>query len=133
MTDYLAQIATAKTRHQAATLLRAWGCSIAAGLPMSTAADRIETIDKCELHAQTLERDYSLDGDSPCSDADHPWRAWLRAWGYAQGEIAQVVGLAGVDELRCAVDWANWQDEHEHDGLTAEQILARYRAARDGQ
>lgn len=82
MTDYLAQIATAQTRHQAATLLRAWGCYIAAGLPMSQAADRLATIDKCELHAQTLERDYSHDGDAPVAEIEHPWREWLRSWGY---------------------------------------------------
>ena len=41
--------------------------------------------------------------------------------------------LAGVNELRDAVQWANSTPEIEHDHLTAEEVLARFRAARDGR
>lgn len=39
--------------------------------------------------------------------------------------------LAGVDLLRAAVRWANGQPESEHDGMTAEQIIARFVKVRD--
>ena len=35
--------------------------------------------------------------------------------------------LAGIRELREAVEWANSIPEFEHDNMTAEQILARFR------
>lgn len=37
--------------------------------------------------------------------------------------------LAGVNELRNAVRWANAQREDSHDWDTAEQVLKRYRKA----
>ena len=39
--------------------------------------------------------------------------------------------LAGVNELRAAVAWANATPEYEHDNLTAEQLLARFRKEHD--
>lgn len=39
--------------------------------------------------------------------------------------------LAGVNELRDAVEWANSIHEFKHDNMTAEQILARFRRERD--
>lgn len=39
--------------------------------------------------------------------------------------------IEGVNELRAAVRWANTRPETEHDNMTAEQILARYRLVRD--
>jgi hypothetical protein len=39
--------------------------------------------------------------------------------------------LAGVNELRDAVKWANATPEHKHDNLNAEQLLARFRKQRD--
>ena len=40
-------------------------------------------------------------------------------------------GLAGVNELRELVDWANATREDEHDWMTAEELLARFRKERD--
>ncbi len=38
--------------------------------------------------------------------------------------------LEGVEELRDAVAWANYQSENEHEWQTAEQVLERFRKAK---
>lgn len=42
-----------------------------------------------------------------------------------------MAALHGVLELRAAVRWANGQPESEHENMTAEEILARFRKEQD--
>lgn len=39
--------------------------------------------------------------------------------------------LAGIEELRAAVRWADATAESRFEGMTAEQVLAEYRRVRD--
>lgn len=41
--------------------------------------------------------------------------------------------LAGIEELRRLVNWADNQPESEHEDMTAEEILVRFRTLRDSE
>lgn len=55
------------------------------------------------------------------------FRKYLALIGMSEREI--VAPLAGIDELRKVVKWANGQPESDHDFRTPEDVIAAYRRA----
>jgi hypothetical protein len=53
------------------------------------------------------------------------FQAYLTARKISPG--APMAPLAGIEELRKVVAWANGQPESEHDYMTPEELIARYR------
>lgn len=84
--DYLEQIRNARNRFEAATLVRANAAYLAARLYGYSDSDRLSIVESAERLAETLERDYSLDGDTPCPESQHPWKQWLVEAGYVEPE-----------------------------------------------
>jgi len=72
---YRDRIKKAKNRFQAADLIRAHTCRVAATCTLNTANQRIVIIEDGEQQAKLLERD--LD-----EGVNHPWKQWLKDWGY---------------------------------------------------
>ena len=81
--DYMNKIRNAKTRYEAADLIRAWSCQMLHIRPVGFSAEEmIVESRQNEYLARSLERDYSLDGDTPCPEDRHPWREWLKGEGF---------------------------------------------------
>ena len=80
--DYYERICNAKNRFEAADLIRASATYFAANANCYNAEQRISIIEQANQQACSLERAYSEDGDSPVSEDHHPWRRWLREWGW---------------------------------------------------
>ena len=81
--DMLACIAKAGNRFEAAILVRALAAHLAATLHCHTAQQRIDTIERAERLAESLERDFALTEDGePLPDHLIPWREWLARAGY---------------------------------------------------
>ena len=79
--DYLTRIKETESRFIAADLIRANACAHAAKMYCYNDAERVGIVRDAETQASSLERDYILDG-TPCPEKQHPWREWLREWGY---------------------------------------------------
>jgi hypothetical protein len=78
-----------------------------------------------EIIAETLTADkrWPANAGTPRSPTYRAMRARMEATEYpCTGDC-----LDGVGELRSCVEWANATNEDEHDYLTAEEILERYR------
>ena len=83
--NYLGRIKTAKNRFEAADLVRAMACSHAASLYCYTPEQRVSIVEQAEQLAEALERhfdpeDYVLSAEGV--GRVHPWKRWLRDWGY---------------------------------------------------
>ena len=73
--DYTTRIKRAKDRFEAADLVRARTCQVAAIFTEFTANQRIAMIEDGEQQAKLLERDLA-------EGVNHPWKQWLKDWGY---------------------------------------------------
>lgn len=73
---YLDELRRVRSARAAATLVRAFEVSIA-GPWLERPADLRSMIERAQMHADTLERPWAGPGR-------HPWRTWLREWGYVQ-------------------------------------------------
>jgi hypothetical protein len=73
-TDYLQRIRDAKTRFEAADLIRALACQQTAKLYCYNDTDRVAIAREAENLASSLERNYE--------DGEPPWRTWLKERGY---------------------------------------------------
>ena len=80
--DYLTKIKGAKTRHEAADLILANAAYNAAHLTCYRADQRVSIVEQAAQQADSLTRDYTIDGDLTVSECDHPWRRWLVEWGF---------------------------------------------------
>lgn len=82
---YTDRIKHAETRQEAADLMRAHATQYvasAAGKSMKDSA-RVSVIETVERQAQQLLSTFTHDPDGyPIAEADHPWRDWLREWGW---------------------------------------------------
>jgi len=80
--DYFSRIRQAKTRFEAADLIRAHSCKVAATLCGYTDAQRVAIIEQGENNARQLEHNFSEE-DQIC-ESNHPWKRWLQEWGYGE-------------------------------------------------
>lgn len=82
--NYLERIKKAKSRFEAADLLRANACAHVAKMGYYNDAERVAIARDAENHACALERDFipDLGTGAPCPENQHPWREWLREWRY---------------------------------------------------
>ncbi len=81
--DYVERIREPKNRFTAANMVRAFGCQLGA---ISTGPeDALAVVKRSESHAQALERDMDPDQyerDESGAGYVHPFKKWLREWGY---------------------------------------------------
>lgn len=75
-------------------------------------------------------RTQPIDRRCPTCDAK-PGKMCIGRDGYHAKRCDPLASLHGVLELRALVRWANAQYESEHENMTAEEILARFRKERD--
>jgi len=81
--NYLDRIARAKDRYEAADLIRAFGCYVVADAGCMPPEQRLSLLQQHNLRAEQLEGDFSHDPDgNPIDEQQHPWRRWVRGWGY---------------------------------------------------
>lgn len=80
--SYLNRIANAKDRFEAADLVLAWATHCAGRLQSCSDEERLSIVDNAARHAEQLTVDYAVDEEGFVSEATHPWRAWLKEWGY---------------------------------------------------
>ena len=82
-----------------------------------------------ERRVHQLLRDNKL----PTTETAHTCPEGTRITGRVVRTCLACWPLAGVDELRAVVRWANAVAESQHEDMTAEQILVRYRELRDSE
>lgn len=84
--DYLARMKKVRSRFQAADLIRAFACNTVAHIYSYRDKERVKIIEEAEQRAQSLERPYNMEGGrfvkGACSEKNHPWKQWLKEWGY---------------------------------------------------
>jgi len=78
---YLKRLKHTSTRADAADVIRAYACHIAATCYTMKPEDKIHFIESSERKAQSVENDYVDDYGIP-REYLHPWRQWLEDWGY---------------------------------------------------
>ena len=78
---YLTRIKETDSRFIAADLIRANAAREASRLFCYDDRERVGIVCEADARACSLERDYSVDG-TPCPEKQHPWRSWLKGWGY---------------------------------------------------
>jgi hypothetical protein len=80
--SYLEKIKQAKNRFEAADMVLAWSADVVGRLQSCSEAERIRILENAKRHAESLTTDYAVDEMGFVSEAVHPWRKWLRDWGY---------------------------------------------------
>lgn len=84
--NYIPRIQNARTRFEAADLIRAHACNVVASLSMTLSAEDLikNVIQPAQRYAECLERDYAecLETDEAQEPSETVWRQWLRDWGY---------------------------------------------------
>lgn len=81
-TNYIFRIKSAKTRFEAADLIRAFGCQMNSSAYGLSDDVRLKSLAEYERKAQSLERPYCIEDDVQCLESEHPWREWLTEWGF---------------------------------------------------
>jgi len=78
---YLDRIKRARTRFDAADLILAEAALEVGRKACATRRERIAILDCAYERHLVLSRECMV-GDAPCPESAHPWRLWLREWGY---------------------------------------------------
>lgn len=98
--DLYSKIINAKNRQEAAVLVRAFAAQTAARSYCYSLAERISIIEEAERLAISLERDYSIDGDTLEPESQHPWKKWMYEAGFPMNRSSKK-HLRKVKNVQC--------------------------------
>lgn len=78
---YKKRIEKVTDRFEAADLLRAFACKKVVMQYQDSPEEKIQLLESFERCAQSLESNF-FDDEHSGTEEKHPWRQWLREWGF---------------------------------------------------